>query len=69
MLENNAFALQDVETVIPQPLMQKRTKSDKAKSNISKLGKVTRRLYDLEPFCQPEKPLKIDLNLYQMEDL
>lgn len=24
-------------------------------------------LFDLEPYAEPEKPLKIDLNLYQLE--
>jgi hypothetical protein len=32
------------------------------------LGKVIEKLYDLEPCSLPEKPLHIDLDLYQMED-
>jgi hypothetical protein len=34
----------------------------------SRLGKITRQLYDLESGCEPEKVLNIDLDLYQMED-
>jgi hypothetical protein len=30
--------------------------------------RVMQRLYDLEPSDGPEKPLKIDLDLYQMEN-
>ena len=31
------------------------------------LGKIMPELYDLEDCAESEKPLKIDLNLYQME--
>jgi hypothetical protein len=34
----------------------------------SRLGKIMRRLYDLESSDEPEKPLNIDLDLYQMEN-
>jgi hypothetical protein len=34
----------------------------------SRLGKIMYRLYDLEAGKEPEKPLKIDLDLYQMEN-
>ena len=34
----------------------------------SRLEKATRCLYDLEAAHEPEKPLNLDLNLYQMED-
>jgi len=34
----------------------------------SRLGKIMRRLYDLESGNEPEKPLNIDLDLYQMEN-
>ncbi len=34
----------------------------------SRLEKATRCLYDLESAHEPEKPLNIDLDLYQMED-
>jgi hypothetical protein len=34
----------------------------------SRLEKATRCLYDLEEGHEPEKPLNIDLGLYQMED-
>ncbi len=34
----------------------------------SRLGKATQHLYDLEDAHEPEKPLNIDLGLYQMEE-
>jgi len=34
----------------------------------SRLGRIMRRLYDLEAGNEPEKPLNIDLDLYQMEN-
>ena len=34
----------------------------------SRLGRIMRRLYDLESDSEPEKPLNIDLDLYQMEN-
>jgi hypothetical protein len=33
-----------------------------------RLERATQHLYDLEEAHQPEKPLTIDLGLYQMED-
>ena len=34
----------------------------------SRLARVTQRLYDLESCNEPEKPLNVELDLYQMED-
>ena len=34
----------------------------------SRLERATQHLYDLEDAHEPEKPLNIDLGLYQMED-
>jgi hypothetical protein len=34
----------------------------------SKLGRIMHKLYDLESDNEPEKPLNIDLDLYQMEN-
>jgi hypothetical protein len=34
----------------------------------SRLEKATQHLYDLEAIHEPEKPLNIDLGLYQMEN-
>ena len=68
MFENNAFVIADVETVPHRTSKQKRGVPVRAKLSVSKLGKVARKLYDLEPVCEPEKTLKIDLDLYQMED-
>jgi len=35
---------------------------------LSGFGTVAPQLYNLEPYAEPEKPLNIDLNLYQMEN-
>ena len=34
----------------------------------SRLGRIMRRLYDLESSGEPEKPLNVDLDVYQMEN-
>jgi hypothetical protein len=34
----------------------------------SRLARITQRLYDLESCNEPEKPLCVKLDLYQMED-
>ena len=40
----------------------------KTRSLRSRLGQIMHKLYDLEPSSEPEKQLKIDLDLYQMEN-
>jgi len=69
LLENNALVISSAHVSI--------TDEDKVKIPIAKprknvkrsrLGKITAKLYNLEPCNLPEKPLNIDLNLYQMED-
>jgi hypothetical protein len=37
-------------------------------SRRSRLSRVTQRLYNLESGSEPEKPLRIELDLYQMEN-
>jgi hypothetical protein len=34
----------------------------------TRLGRIMQRLYDLEPGGKSERPLNIDLDLYQMEN-
>jgi hypothetical protein len=46
----------------------KAKKARKRSVKRSQLDKVTKKLYDLEPCSLPEKPLHIELDLYQMED-
>ena len=38
------------------------------KSFKKRLGRIMKQLYDLEPRNEPEKPLNVDLDLYQMEN-
>jgi len=68
MLEKNAFVIRDVEIVPRRTPKRKVVIAAKASSKVNRLGKITKKLYDLEPTHEPEKPLKIDLNLYQMEN-
>lgn len=66
----------DNRMVIAGPRIVRKTKGKvkvrmvKAKVTAKKSGleKATSQLYDLEEDCAPEKPLNIDLGLYQMED-
>ena len=67
--EDNAFVICDLDAAPRSTLKQKQVVPVKLNLDVGKLGKVTRKLYDLDPVCGPEKPLKIDLDLYQMEDV
>ncbi len=65
MLESNTFVFRSLETIpCSVPIGE-----DIENRQTNKLGKVGRKLYDLEQDCGPEKRLKIDLDLYQMEDV
>jgi hypothetical protein len=67
LLGDNAFVFLDSEEGV-------KTKRAMAKARIgslrSRLGRIMRRLYDLESGNEPEKPLKVDfdVDLYQMEN-
>lgn len=69
LLENNALVIGSAQVSVLQnskleiPLGKARKTVRK-----SRLGKVTEKLYNLEPCNVPEKPLNVDLGLYQMED-
>jgi len=51
-----------------QPKLKMAHVVKKACPKRSRLARVTQRLYDLESCNEPEKPLNIELDLYQMED-
>ncbi len=69
LLDNNVLVIgsaqvnlvQDSELKIPLVKARKTVRK-------SRLGKITEKLYDLESCDLPEKPLNVDLGLYQMED-
>jgi len=69
MLEKNTFSVHTTQ-IRPEKLVNAKVALVRCttRSRRSKLGKVTEKLFDLEPCGEPEKPLKIDLGLYQMED-
>ena len=57
--------------IAAEPSLAKRREArPKVGTARSRLGRMMHKLYDLEPECIPEKPLKVDLgvDLYQMED-
>jgi nucleotidyltransferase/DNA polymerase involved in DNA repair len=67
LLENNAFAFLDSEEGVKTKRAMAKTRMGSLRS---RLGKIMRRLYDLESGNEPEKTLKIefDVDLYQMEN-
>ena len=67
MLEDNAFVIRDVEVTPRRTQRRKGVDIAEEGLKLSKLGKTANKLYDLDPACGTEKPLKIDLDLYQME--
>jgi len=69
MREKNALSICAAQ-VNPEELPKSKATfvRNKTTSKRSKLGKVTEKLFNLESCGEPEKPLKIDLDLYQMED-
>jgi hypothetical protein len=69
LVEENVVAM-----FIPKSFPEEQTKLKvshvvkKACPKRSRLARVTQRLYDLESCNEPEKPLNVELDLYQMED-
>ena len=51
-----------------QPSLKVPRVAKKACPKKTRLASVTQKLYDLESCNEPEKPLNIELDLYQMED-
>ena len=70
MLEKNAFSVHTAQ-INPEGLRNSKITLVRSKtvSRRSKVGKVMEKLFDLESCGEPEKPLKIDLDLYQMEEV
>jgi cell division GTPase FtsZ len=68
IVENNPFVVCGSQV---DPKQQRKLKvalvRARMKPRKSRLGKITQHLYDLESCDESEKPLKIDLDLYQME--
>jgi hypothetical protein len=69
LMDNNALVFLGARLGPEEGVKPKRTVV-KARMGMlrSRLGKIMHRLYDLEADKEPEKPLKIDLDLYQMEN-
>ena len=69
MMDNNALIICDV-NAIPEREDQLKTTPIKTgiKSETNRLGKIMSELYNLENCIESEKPVKIDLDLYQMEN-
>jgi len=69
MLDNNALVICGAH-VNPEKEGKPKRALVKTRMNSlrSRLGRIMRRLYDLESGNELEKPLNIDLDLYQMEN-
>jgi hypothetical protein len=69
MLDNNALVICCAH-VDPEQEGKPKRALVKTRMNLLRirLGRIMRRLYDLESDSKPEKPLNIDLDLYQMEN-
>jgi len=69
---DNTGVLCDSLPLAAQPERKLKVRAVKSRVRVSvknsRLGKITRQLYDLESNCEPEKVLNIDLDLSQMED-
>ena len=70
LLENNALVINSAQVNLVADDSKLKIPLVKARKNVrkSKLGKITEKLYNLESCDLPEKPLNVDLGLYQMED-
>jgi hypothetical protein len=65
---NNALVIHG-SGVRPEREGKRRRALCKAKVSLkSRLGRIMRGLYDLESGNEPEKPLNVDFDLYQMEN-
>ena len=73
LLEKNALAIGGAQVTLTEDdkvkiTLVKAKKAGKRGVKQSQLEKATEKLYNLEPCSLPEKPLNVDLDLYQMED-
>ena len=68
LVENSIAALGNQQVYVEQEPQIKLPRAVKtACPKKSRLGRVTQKLYNLEPDNRQEKPLNIELDLYQME--
>ena len=69
LLEKNAFIIPEARVEFDEEGKPKvRLARVKMNSRRNRLGKITQKLYDLEHYEGQEKPLNIELDLYQMEN-
>jgi hypothetical protein len=68
LLEKNAFVIPDMHVDFAEEVEPRvRSAKNRTSSRRNKLKRITEKLYNLEPHDGPEKGLKIELDLYQME--
>ena len=67
LLAENVPKLHSPQVFVEQEPKIKVASVKKTRPKKSRLCRVTQRLYNLESGSEPEKPLNIELNLYQME--
>ncbi len=69
LMAENLAKLYNPNVLLEEAPKVKTVKAKKARApRKSRLSRVTQRFYNLESGCEPEKPLHIELDLYQMEN-
>jgi len=68
MLQNNPPEISSIEAVSQQMSKSRELELAETTPRMGKLDNLKEGLYNMELGRQPEKALKIDLDLYQMED-
>ena len=68
MLQNNPPEISSIEAVSQQMSKSRELELAETTPKMGKLDNLKEGLYNMELGRQPEKALKIDLDLYQMED-
>ncbi len=68
LIEENGTKLRVPQVFVePEPKLKLARVKKATRPRRSRLCRITQRLYNLETDNEPEKPLNIELNLYQME--
>ncbi|MCJ7559885.1 hypothetical protein MUO79_04615 [Candidatus Bathyarchaeota archaeon] len=69
LMDSNALVILGAHVNFEEEVKPKHTMvKTRVNSLRSRLGRIMHKLYDLESDNEPEKPLNIDLDLYQMEN-
>jgi hypothetical protein len=67
LMQENVANLRSSQVFVEQEPKLKVARVKKTRPRRTRLSRITQRLYNLESGNEPEKPLSIELDLYQME--